>query len=66
MHGVSPKDSLLEGIWTGLRNFVRLFRGVNKEYLGQYVAVFQAGYIAKEITPALLRAMMLPCTSGAT
>jgi hypothetical protein len=56
----------MEGIWTGLRNFVRLFRGVNKEYLGQYVAVFQAGYIAKEITPALLRAMMTPCTSGAT
>jgi transposase-like protein len=56
----------MEGIWTGLRNFRRLFRGVNKEYLGQYVAIFQAGYIAKEITPALLRAMMTPCTSGAT
>lgn len=56
----------MEGVWTGLRNFVRLFRGVNKEYLGQYVAVFQAGYIAKAITPALLRAMMTPCTSGAT
>lgn len=66
MHGVSLKDSLLEGIWTGLRNFVRLFRGVNKEYVGQYVAGFQASYVAKEITPALLRAKMPPCTSGAT
>jgi hypothetical protein len=56
----------MEDIWTGLRNFVRLFRGVNKEYLGQYVAVFQAGDFAKEITSALLRAMMRPCTSGAT
>jgi hypothetical protein len=56
----------MQGIWTGFRNFVRLFRGVNKENLGQYVAVFQAGDIAKEITPALLRAMMTPCTSGAT
>lgn len=55
-----------EGIWPGLRNFLRLFRGVNKEYLGQYTAVFQGGDNLKEITPALLRAMMVPCTSGAT
>ena len=26
-----------EGIWTGLRNFLRPFRGVNKVYLHQYV-----------------------------
>ncbi len=25
-------DNTLEGIWTGLRNFLRLFRGVNKAY----------------------------------
>ncbi len=56
----------MEGIWTGLRNFLRLFRGVNKEYLGQYTAVFHVGHNLKEITPALLRAMMSPCTSGAT
>ncbi len=56
----------MEGIWTGLRNFLRLFRGVNKDYLNQYTAVFQVGYIFKEITPTLLRAMMTPCTSGAT
>ena len=56
----------MEGIWTGLRNFLRLFRGVNKEYLGQYTAVFQMSHNLKEITPALLRAMMSPCTSGAT
>ncbi len=56
----------MEGIWTGLRNFLRLFRGVNKEYLGQYTAVFELGHNHKEITPTLLRAMMTPCTSGAT
>jgi ISXO2-like transposase domain len=28
-------DTTLEGIGTGLRNFLRLFRGVNKEYLCQ-------------------------------
>ena len=31
----------LEGIWTGLRNFLRPFRGVNKVYLEQYVIIFQ-------------------------
>lgn len=56
----------LEGIWTGLRNFLRPFRGVNKAYLGQYTAVFEVGHNLKAITPALLRAMMTPYTSGAT
>jgi transposase len=44
----------MERVWTGLRNFIRPFRGVNKDYPDQYVAVFQIGYIAKAITPALL------------
>lgn len=56
----------LEGIWTGLRNFLRPFRGVNKENLDQYVNVFQIGYLSDTVTSAVLRAMMLPCTSGAT
>jgi transposase len=56
----------MEGLWTGLRNFLRPFRGVNKQYLEQYTAVFQVGHNLKEITPALLRAMMSPCTSEAT
>ena len=33
--------STLEGIWTGLRNFLRPFRDVNKAYLEQYVIMFQ-------------------------
>jgi hypothetical protein len=28
-----------EGFWTGLRNFVHPFRGVNKVYLQQYVGI---------------------------
>ena len=32
-----------EGLWTGLRNFLRPFRGVNKMYLYQYVAIFEWG-----------------------
>jgi transposase-like protein len=30
----------VEGLWTGLRNFLRPFRGVHKKYLQQYVSVF--------------------------
>ena len=56
----------LEGMWTGLRNFLRFFRGVNKEYLSQYTAIFQVAYDFKRITPTLLRAMMLPFTLKAT
>jgi transposase len=32
-----------EGLWTGLRSFLRPFRGVNKVYLYQYVAIFEWG-----------------------
>ena len=31
----------LEGLWTGLRNFLQPFRGVNKVYLGQYTKMFE-------------------------
>ena len=40
----------LEGLWTGLRNFLRPFRGVNKKYLHQYVAMFEWGYNVKRVT----------------
>jgi hypothetical protein len=32
----------LEWLWTGLRNFLRPFRGVNKKYL--YLPMFEWGY----------------------
>jgi len=48
----------LEGIWTGLRNFLRPFRGVNKEYLHQYVAIFEWGYNVKRATVEFLRALL--------
>jgi transposase len=47
-----------EGLWTGLRNFLRPFRGVNKAYLHQYVAMFEWGYNVKRATPAFLRALL--------
>jgi transposase len=47
-----------EGLWTGLRNFLRMFRGVNKKYLYQYVAVFEWGHNIKRVTPEFIRAML--------
>src|SRR5206468_8510616 len=50
----------LEGIWTGLRNFLRPFRGVNKAYLEQYVSIFQWSYNLKEVVDQFLR-LLLGC-----
>ena len=55
----------LEGIWTGLRNFLRAFRGVSKHFLSAYVAVFEWTYNLKELTAELIQAMVL-CTLKAT
>jgi transposase-like protein len=49
----------MEGIWTGLRNFLRPFRGVSKHFLSAYVAVFEWTYNLKELTAGLLQAMVL-------
>jgi transposase len=51
-------DNTLEGIWTGLRNFLRPFRGVNKVYLAQYVAIFRWSYNLKAVTPGFLRTLL--------
>ena len=49
-----------EGLWTGLRNFLRPFRGINKRYLAQYVAVFENAFNFKEQLTHIIRAMILP------
>jgi len=51
-------DNTLEGVWTGLRNFLRPFRGVNKVYLAQYVAMFQWAYNLKSAAAAYLRVLL--------
>ncbi len=56
----------MEGNWSSLGNFLCLFRCVNKDYLSQYTAIFEMGHNLTQVTPALLRAMMTPCTSGTT
>ena len=48
----------MEGIWTGVRNFLRPFRGVHKKYLAQYVAVFEWAHNLKTITATFLRLVM--------
>lgn len=58
-------DNTLEGIWTGLRNYLRMFRGVNKVYLAQYVAVFLWSYNIKTVTDGFLRALLgVRCSPG--
>jgi transposase len=48
----------LEGLWTGLRNFLRPFRGVNKVYLEQYVIIFEWAYNLKTVTNEFLRVLL--------
>jgi transposase-like protein len=48
----------IEGFWTGLRNFLRPFRGVNKEHLSHYVAVHEWASNIKIVTDVFLWAMM--------
>jgi transposase-like protein len=59
-------NNTMEGIWTGLRNFLRPFRGVSKWFLSQYVTIFEWAHNLKRVTTAFLRAMMVPCTSEPT
>ena len=44
-----------EGFWTGLRNFRRPFRGVNKVCLQQYVSMHEWAHNLKSMTVAFLR-----------
>ena len=48
----------LEGIRTGLRNFLRPFRGVNKVYLEQYVIIFEWCHNLKRCTDEFLRVLL--------
>ena len=51
-------DNTLEGIWTGLRNYLRTFRGVSKWYLHQYVAMFEWGYNVKRVNAEFIGALL--------
>ena len=51
-------NNTLEGFRTGLRNFLRPFRGVNKWFIGKYVEIFEWSYNIKEVTPDFLHALL--------
>jgi transposase len=47
----------IEGIWTSLRNRLRLFRGVHKDHLSGYVAMFELAFNHDEVGPEVLQCM---------
>lgn len=48
----------IEGLWTGLRNHLRTFRGVSKTYLAQYVAVFEWAHRHKRLAAQALAGLL--------
>lgn len=50
----------MEGIWVGLRNFLRPFRGIHKKYLYLYVAMFEWAYNLRWIDFDFLRRLLFP------
>jgi transposase len=51
-------NNTMEGLWTGLRNFLRPFRGVSKWFLDEYVGIFQWIHNAKEVTAEFIQALL--------
>ena len=47
-----------EGGWTGLRNFLRPFRGVHKDYLSGYAAIHELAVNHKRVSPAIISALV--------
>jgi len=47
----------IEGLWTGLRNFLRIFRGVHKKYLHLYCAIFEIKNNFKKVTRAVVQSL---------
>lgn len=55
----------MEGTWTGLRNFLRPFRGVSKWYLAGYVAMFEWSHNLKRVTDGFLGLLLgLSCSTA--
>jgi transposase-like protein len=53
-------DNTIEGIWTGLKNFLRPFRGLHQKFLPQYVAMFEWLYNLEDMTDKFLRMLLVP------
>jgi hypothetical protein len=54
-------NNMMEGAWTGLRNFRRPFRGVGKWFLDEYVGIFNWVYVVKAVTADFIRALCGLC-----
>ena len=48
----------IEGLWTTLRNFLRLFRGVHKKYLAGYVAMCEFAINLKRVSPDFISSLV--------
>lgn len=53
-------DNTIEGIWTGLKNFLRPFRGLHQKFLDQYIAMFEWLYNLEQVTDKFLRMLLVP------
>lgn len=53
----------MEGIWVGLRNFLRPFRGIHKKYLYLYVAMFEWLHNLRWIDFDFLRRLLFPAST---
>ena len=50
----------IEGMWTGLRNFLRPFRGVSKHFLSGYVAIHEFRINQKRVSLAFISKLVAP------
>ena len=53
-----------EGAGAALRTYLRVFRGVHKQYLHLYVATYEALVNVKQVTSTLIRRMCVRATSA--
>lgn len=47
-----------EGMWSGLRTFLRVFRGVSKHFLSGYVAIHEFRINLKQVTVAFISSLV--------
>ena len=47
-----------EGMWAGLRTFLRVFRGVHKRYLSDYVAIHEFHVNLKVMSVSFIAALV--------
>ncbi len=47
-----------EGMWAGLRSFLRPFRGISKHYSSGYVAIHEFGVNLKRISPTFIASLV--------